>query len=72
MVEFPVVPDRLTELEIKLSFAEDQLDALNRTVYLQQQQIDLLQREFLALRQQVAANVPGEPLSLRDELPPHY
>ena len=31
---------RLTELEVKLGFAEDLLDALNRTVYRQQQQID--------------------------------
>lgn len=63
---------RITELEIKLSYSEDQLDALNRTVYLQQQQIDLLLREFTVLREQMTTNMPGEPLSLRDELPPHY
>lgn len=64
--------DRLTELEIKLGFAEDQLDALNHTVYLQQQQIDRLVGELRSLRQQIAAQQPGEWQSLRDELPPHY
>ena len=63
---------RLTELEIKFSFAEDQLDALNQQVYLQHQQIDLLQRELRAFRQHLATNTPDAPLSLRDELPPHY
>lgn len=63
---------RITELEIKLSYSEDQVDALNQTVYLQQQQIDLLLREFRVLREQMTTNTSGETLSLRDELPPHY
>jgi SlyX protein len=66
-------PDaRLSELEIKASFADDAMDALNHTVFRQQQQIDALQRELRALRQQLASAAPGEPNSLRDELPPHY
>lgn len=63
---------RLTELEVKLSFAEDQIEALNRTVYLQQQQINLLQEHVRTLRQEMQAARPGEARSLRDELPPHY
>ncbi len=63
---------RINELEVKLSFAEDQLDALNRTVYRQQQQIDLLQQAVRALREQMAAVAPTEARSLRDEIPPHY
>ena len=63
---------RLSELEIKASFADDAMDALNHTVFRQQQQIDALQRELRALRQQLASAAPGEPNSLRDELPPHY
>ncbi|MFO0121544.1 MAG: SlyX family protein, partial [Inhella sp.] len=43
---------RLTELEIKASYADDLLEQLNALVARQQQQIDLLQRELLALRQQ--------------------
>jgi SlyX protein len=63
---------RLTELEVKLGFAEDQIDGLNRTVYLQQQQIDRLEREIRALRQALEAALPAESRSLRDEIPPHY
>ena len=64
--------ERVTELEIKLSFQEDQMDALNRTAYEQHCLLEVLQRELIALRQQVASNQPGATLSLRDELPPHY
>jgi SlyX protein len=63
---------RLTELEIKLSYNEDLLEELNRTVYRQQQQIELLQQELRALREQVRASLPEEQRSLRDEIPPHY
>ena len=63
---------RVTELEIKLTYAEEQLDALNMTIYRQDQRIELLQLELNALRQQMQANLPAEARSLRDELPPHY
>lgn len=63
---------RVTELEIKLTYAEEQLDALNMTIYRQDQRIELLQLELNALRQQMQANLPAETRSLRDELPPHY
>jgi SlyX protein len=61
---------RLNELEAKLSFAEDLLDALNATVFRQQQQIDRLQQDVRALRQQVQAAEPQ--LAPTDEVPPHY
>jgi SlyX protein len=64
--------ERMTELEVKFAFAEDMLDALNATVYRQQQQIERLQREVRELREQIAASTPGEFRSLRDEIPPHY
>jgi len=63
---------RVTELEIKISFAEDLVDELNRTVYRQQQQIDRLLAQVEALREQVRAAAPAEQRSLRDERPPHY
>lgn len=66
------VESRLTDLEIKISFTEDMVDELNRTVFRQQQQIDLLTLQVKALREQVQSNEPAEPRSLRDELPPHY
>ena len=64
--------ERLNELEIKLSFADDAIDELNRTVFRQQQEIDALRDALRALRKQVLASLPEEKRSLRDELPPHY
>ncbi len=63
---------RLAEIEAKLSFSEELLEALNQTVYRQQQQIEQLQLELRALREQVRAALPAEPRALRDETPPHY
>jgi len=63
---------RITELEIKIGFAENLLDELNMTVFRQQQQIDQLLHEVRTLRQQMQAAAPAEARSLRDELPPHY
>lgn len=65
--------ERLTELEIKLSLTEDTVDELNRLVYAQQQQLDLLQAQLKLLYAQIqTASGPAEPRSLRDEIPPHY
>ena len=65
--------DRLTELEIRTSLNDDLLDELNRVVYRQQQQIDLLQAQLRHLYGKLEANAePYQPLSLRDEIPPHY
>jgi len=67
------VESRITELEIKISYTEDLVEELNRIVYRQQQQIDLLAREIRALREQAQSAQPHEPGSNpRDELPPHY
>ena len=67
---------RIDELEAKLSFAEDLIDELNRSVFRQQEQLDLLQQQIMLLHQHlqsVAQNVtPNEMRNLRDELPPHY
>lgn len=64
--------NRITELEIKISYAEDLIDELNRTVFRQQQQIELLAGEFKLLREQIRNAAPAEARSLRDEIPPHY
>ena len=65
--------DRLTNLEIKISLTEDLVEELNRTVYRQQQQIDLLQAQLRLLYTQMQTTTePAEPRNLRDEIPPHY
>lgn len=63
---------RITELEIKLGLNEDHLEELNRTVFRQQQQIDLLQAQIRELYQMMQPNASGEARNLRDEVPPHY
>jgi SlyX protein len=63
---------RLSELESKISLAEDLLEALNRAVFRQQQQIDRLQQDVRALRQQLQEAAPDEFASPGDQIPPHY
>lgn len=64
--------ERVTQLEIKLSYAEDLLETLNDLVVKQQDQIDWLLREVQTLRQR--KDDDGQPVfrSLRDDIPPHY
>jgi SlyX protein len=38
--------ERITTLEVKLSFTEDLIENLNQTIYKQQQQIEYLYREI--------------------------
>ena len=65
--------ERLTELEIKSSYADDLLEQLNMTIYRQQQQIDSLILQVAQLKQQSqSAGQDGAARNLRDELPPHY
>lgn len=67
------VNDRLTELEVKLSYSEDLLEQLNLTVYRQQTQIDALLAQIAQLRLLVvSAPGGGAARDPRDELPPHY
>jgi SlyX protein len=63
---------RFTDLEIKASFQEDLLEELNQIVFRQQQQIELLLRDVLQLRQYPPVAGAGVSGSARDELPPHY
>jgi len=63
--------DRITNLEIKLSFTEDLIEKLNETVYKQQQQIEFLYRELKAVKEQASSAGSGGS-SLKDEIPPHY
>jgi SlyX protein len=64
--------ERITNLEIKLSFSEDLLEELNQTVFKQQQRIELLVKEIQALKLQMASNMSSDGNSPGDERPPHY
>lgn len=71
-VDLDALEARITELEIKASFAEDTVDTLNAIVIHQQQRIDTLLEELRILREQVKSGQPEEQRSLRDDIPPHY
>ena len=64
--------ERLEKIESKLSLAEDLLDALNQTVYRQQQALEQLRKEVVVLREQVRMAMPDEPRTAQDDVPPHY
>lgn len=71
-IDLQALEQRITDLEIKASFAEDLVETLNQVVVRQQAQIDRLVRELVELRDRAAAAEPGGVRNLRDELPPHY
>ena len=62
----------ISELEIRLGLAEDHLDTLNRTVFRQQEQIDLLQAQIRELARTTRSAELEEPRNPADEVPPHY
>lgn len=70
--DLQTLEQRITDLEIKASFAEDTVEQLNAVVVRQQEQIDRLIRELVVLRNRAALAEPGAQVNLRDELPPHY
>ena len=63
---------RLTNLEIKTTFTEDQVEQLDEIIARQQQQIDLLLRAVTELRQPVPTGSVLAGRSLRDDMPPHF
>ena len=62
----------LENLQLKVAYMDELLDALNRQVARQQDQITALQREVFQLRQSTDGGATPGFRSLRDELPPHY
>jgi SlyX protein len=63
---------RIADIEVKLSFCEDLVEELNKVVFRQQQQIEQLQKEMVAVRDQVRMAAPAEKGDPREDVPPHY
>ena len=63
---------RLTNLEVKAAFSEDQLDQLDQVIVRQQAQIDALIREVRSLRDRQPEAGQAAMRQPRDDLPPHY
>jgi SlyX protein len=64
--------ERLTQLEIRISYLDDLVETLNAMVAKQHDQIAMLIHEVSQLRQRNDESQPAGFRSLRDELPPHY
>lgn len=64
--------ERIERLETRLMASEDLLDELNRTVWRQQQELDLLREHLRQLALQVKALQPAGPSRPEDEIPPHW
>ncbi len=64
--------NELVELETKLAFQEDLIQALNQTLAEQQQELLELRRDVAELQVQLRAMAPGLASGITDEPPPHY
>ena len=71
MTDAKTLGERIDGLEIRLAFQDETIEALNKTITAQWQQIDSLTRQVAALNerlQEAESNAPGA----ADEPPPHY
>ena len=65
--------ERLMNIEIKLTRAEDMLDALNQTIYEQQKKIERLEALYTALlRRMPEQSGDDRRQEVQHEKPPHY
>lgn len=67
--------ERIIDLEMRLTFAEDLIDSLNSTLAQQQQELMEMRRLFGQLLQRqrsLSEQLPGTQRRLEDEIPPHY
>lgn len=68
-----VMQAQLVELETKLAFQEQAVEALNEVVTRQQQQIEALVLEVQTLKDRLRAGAPSPVGPLEEEKPPpHY
>ena len=68
-----MIEERLVNIEAKITFQEDLIEELNKTVYQQQQKLNRLEAfcESLARRIQSLAEAGKEEMPA-NERPPHY
>jgi SlyX protein len=71
MNDVKALSDRIDVLETRLTFQDETIETLNKTITAQWQQIDALTRQVANLSerlQEAEANAPG----VTNEPPPHY
>lgn len=68
-----MIEERLVNIETKITFQEDLIEELNKTVYQQQQKLDQLEEICRALARHVQAlSETGNESRPANERPPHY
>ncbi|MDX8398635.1 MAG: SlyX family protein [Gallionellaceae bacterium] len=68
-----MIEERLEHIETKITFHEDNIDELNKVVYLQQQKIDRLEATCASLVRQIESlDEVGNDGMPANERPPHY
>ncbi len=64
--------NEIIELETKIAFQEDMIQALNSTLAEQQQELIELKRDIEELQVQLRNLAPSLSSAVTDETPPHY
>ena len=68
-----MIEERLVNIEAKITFQEDLIEELNKTVYQQQQKLERLEAICEALARQVRSLAEaGNEGKAANERPPHY
>lgn len=68
-----MIEERLVNIEAKITFQEDLIEELNKTVYQQQQQLDRLGAVCEALARQIQSQTETRNEGMpANERPPHY
>ncbi len=68
-----MIEERIVNIETKISFQEDQIEELNKTVYQQQQKLERLEAICEALARELRALAEaGNEGKGGNERPPHY
>ena len=68
-----MIEKRLENIEAKITFQEDLIEELNKTVYQQQQKLDRLEAICAALAKHIQSQAEGRNEGMpANERPPHY
>jgi len=71
--DHPMIEERLINIETKITYQEDLIEELNKTVYQQQQKIERLEAICEALARQMRSLAEaGNEGKAGNERPPHY
>jgi len=64
--------DRIITLETKSAYQEHLIQELNEVIISQQQQIDMLEKNFARLKDDMRNNEPQQSTAENEAPPPHY